>query len=224
MFKLFYTDAYGDERSLYPRCIVVDYDNNIWVGTPGVGNDQEHPGYILRYDGNIFSFYIGNAIFVHYTDVNSLTIDSQNNLWYLGGYGLHYYDGVNKYNIGGHGEKYHNMDIIFADRSDIIWGISEFGLSRFDPERNSWIHYTTDNSSLLSNNLHSITADHNNTKWIGTDAGVSSFDGETWTTFNTENSGLNDNKVNAIAVEKNNTIWFGTESQARKSGNLPPNT
>ncbi len=48
--------------------------------------------------------------------------------------------------------------------------------------------------------------------WIGTDAGVSRFNGETWTTFNTENSGLCDNKVNAIAVEKNNTIWFGTDN------------
>ncbi|MBN1292492.1 MAG: T9SS type A sorting domain-containing protein, partial [Candidatus Latescibacteria bacterium] len=62
------------------------------------------------------------------------------------------------------------------------------------------------------NNIFCIEVDHNNTKWIGTDAGVCRYDGETWTTFNTKNSGLCDNKVNAIAVEKNNTIWFGTDN------------
>jgi len=217
LYQLFYLDGYGDVRTLHPKCIVVDQYNYIWVGTiGGIGLGSEYPGYISRYNGNNFSIFIEDSIFIHYTNTISLTIDSHNNLWFFDGDGLHYYNGVNKNNIDGYLEKYPNMDKIYSDYTDIIWGVSEYGLSKYDPKKNIWIHYTTDNSDLQSNLLYTVVADNNNTKWIGTDAGVSRFDGDTWTTFNRSNSGLCDNKVNAIAVEKNNTIWFGTDNGVSK--------
>ena len=75
-----------------------------------------------------------------------------------------------------------------------------------------WKTFAIDESTIPTPNMYTIIADQNNNIWVGTDMGVTRFDGETWTTFTSENSGLCDNKVNAIAVEENNTIWFGTDN------------
>jgi len=45
-------------------------------------------------------------------------------------------------------------------------------------------------------------------KWIGTDAGVSEFDGIHWTTYNTSNSRLAANAVDAMAIDAQGNKWF----------------
>ncbi|MFC1509115.1 FlgD immunoglobulin-like domain containing protein [Candidatus Omnitrophota bacterium] len=78
------------------------------------------------------------------------------------------------------------------------------------------MNYSTENSGLVSDYTLSVAVDKNQTLWVGTNRGVSRFDGVTWTRFTKINSGLADNNVNAIAVEKNNTIWFGTDNGVSK--------
>jgi ligand-binding sensor domain-containing protein len=62
---------------------------------------------------------------------------------------------------------------------------------------------------LPSNDIFCIAIEQNGTKWIGTDAGLATYDGS-WTVYNTSNSGLPSNNITCIAIEENGTKWIGT--------------
>ncbi|MCE5252327.1 hypothetical protein LLG96_19170 [bacterium] len=162
----------------------------------------------------------GHAIFK--ADCTDFAVDSAKNFWIGTIYnGLYKYDGttLTRYSEA-EGLSGNSISSVEVDRNDNVW----FGVLHPRPREEksfsslysfngiTFTEYTAENSGLEKAQIYSLACDHNNTKWIGTDAGVVRFGGETWTTFNTQNSGLCDNKVNAIAVEKNNTIWFGTDN------------
>lgn len=75
----------------------------------------------------------------------------------------------------------------------------------------AWTVFTTVNSPIPSDIVWCVTVDRSsNTKWVGTDWGLSRFDGSNWTVFNTTNSGLPDNSVRSLAVDENGAVWVGT--------------
>jgi uncharacterized protein (TIGR02145 family) len=80
-----------------------------------------------------------------------------------------------------------------------------------------WTNYTTANTSkqLCNNNINTIAIDMQGNKWIGTDDGVSKFDGANWTTYTTKD-GLAGNKVKAIVIDAQGNRWFGTNSGISK--------
>lgn len=63
---------------------------------------------------------------------------------------------------------------------------------------------------LASNWVHAIASDDTGKVWIGTNRGVSKFDGTAWTTYNTDNSELANSSVYAIAIDEEGNKWFGT--------------
>jgi ligand-binding sensor domain-containing protein len=71
-----------------------------------------------------------------------------------------------------------------------------------------WAFYNTANSGLASDNVYAIAIDAQGNKWLGTDNGVSEFDGTHWTTYNTANSGLAENWVRVIAIDAQGNKWF----------------
>ncbi|MDA3929406.1 MAG: T9SS type A sorting domain-containing protein [Prolixibacteraceae bacterium] len=72
--------------------------------------------------------------------------------------------------------------------------------------------FTTSNSDLPSNEIKAIYVDSVNVAWIGTDAGLSRYNGQNWTTYTTSDH-LLDNNVNDIAYEQStysDEIWIAT--------------
>jgi ligand-binding sensor domain-containing protein len=72
----------------------------------------------------------------------------------------------------------------------------------------------------------SIAIDRNGMIWVGTDKGISSFNGTNWTSYSWESytsdelhGELKGNKVYSIAVDSNNVKWFGTEWSGAASFN-----
>lgn len=65
----------------------------------------------------------------------------------------------------------------------------------------------------LSNNyVNDIEQDGQNCIWIGTESGLSRFDGKNFTNYNQYNSGLVNNAVNVLLYDKNeNKLWVGTK-------------
>ena len=58
-------------------------------------------------------------------------------------------------------------------------------------------------------NVLSILEDSHGNIWIGTNGGVSMYDGETFTHF-TQKEGLSNNAVFSILEDSHGNIWFGT--------------
>ena len=198
-----YTYTTGNMEGIYD--IIADENNVIWIADSG---DFNYSADVLTFDGEKFT-----TVFENLTIIN-FALDSQNHIW-MAGYKLYEYDGyvLSEYDCDDSATLFQN---IVVDHDDVIWVCDEDRVYTF--KNGEWDIYGPNKLNLPNdyNSLLSIEVDHNNTKWIGTDAGVCRFDGETWTTFTTENSGLCDNKVNAIAVEENNTIWFGTDNGVSK--------
>ncbi|MCD4747895.1 MAG: hypothetical protein K8R59_00865 [Thermoanaerobaculales bacterium] len=82
-------------------------------------------------------------------------------------------------------------------------------VARFDGA--SWTSYYLANSSLIDDdNLH-VRVAPDDTIWIGTEEGISHFDGvSSWTNYDTTNSGLVEDHVQAIAFDSSDGKWFGT--------------
>ena len=81
-----------------------------------------------------------------------------------------------------------------------------------------WITYNQSNG-LAGNFVNSIAFDKNGNTWIGTNKGLSMFDGDKWTIYNSKN-GLIDDYVYFVIVDKKGYIWVGTEDGISKFDNI----
>src|SRR5665648_284824 len=68
----------------------------------------------------------------------------------------------------------------------------------------TWTKYTTVDG-LSNDNIHAIAIDSSDDIWVGTDYGVSRFDGVNWTNYVDFKL-----QVLAIAIDKEGVKWFGT--------------
>ena len=75
--------------------------------------------------------------------------------------------------------------------------------------REDWVTYTKADG-LADDFVRAIAEDPGGVKWIGTNNGVSSFNGGIWKTYRTAD-GLAGNTVYAIAVDFDGSIWFATD-------------
>lgn len=81
----------------------------------------------------------------------------------------------------------------------------------------SWENFTTQNSSLTSNNVKAICLDGNGVKWFGTENGLVSYNGSQWQSYksSSEKNSLAHNRVNDIAFEVSEygpELWLATDN------------
>lgn len=74
--------------------------------------------------------------------------------------------------------------------------------------QNTWMTLTT-NEGLISNSVKCLDVDNQGNIWIGTENGVSMYDGNSFTNYTTAD-GLSNNSILSILVDSQNNIWFGT--------------
>jgi len=74
----------------------------------------------------------------------------------------------------------------YKNGNKTLWIATGDGISIYDKIK--FFNYQTNNSGLFSNNIFSICPDEIGNKWIGTDSGISYFDGEIWAVWNPSNS------------------------------------
>jgi|GEM_PF-298272 len=87
-----------------------------------------------------------------------------------------------------------------------FWIGTDFGVQvpAFNP---SWITYDNTNG-LIGNQVKSIDEDENGGIWIGTNQGVSYFDGNSWISYSSPD--LHWSGVNATAFDSNGDKWFAS--------------
>ncbi len=94
-----------------------------------------------------------------------------------------------------------------ADTSAAPFTILDPGL------RMQWTTYTCD-EGLADSVITAVAADVDGSVWVGTNNGVSHFDGAIWTTYQTSNSGLGNNGIIRIFIDENGVKYFATRSGA----------
>ena len=105
---------------------------------------------------------------------------------------------------------------ICQDSFGFIWIGTSNGLCRYDTKE-TFKKFTTDNSSLKSNNIRSLLADSKNQLWIGTRlGGVSCYNltNGTWKTYINDPhnpKSLSNNEVLSLHEDSKGRIWVGTE-------------
>jgi hypothetical protein len=130
------------------------------------------------------SYFQSNGIGIPAKKFFAATIDNNNNKWFLTDQGI----------ISFNGEKWtlHNGNMQGKDMRDIAFDLGTEGTGfwiatgsgitslKVPVESNTASTYTTDNASILSNNVVKVVAGKNNLKWIATEKGVSAYSGSKW--------------------------------------------
>ena len=91
-----------------------------------------------------------------------------------------------------------------------MWlGTDAFGVITYDGS--TWENYTVADG-LINDHVNDVLVDSRGIVWVGTNNGLSRFNGNTWESLTTENSGIPGNRVNVIAEDPEGRIWFGTNN------------
>ncbi|CAN5542762.1 hypothetical protein BH11BAC1_BH11BAC1_10270 [soil metagenome] len=175
--------------------ITVDRDNAIWIGTNFAP---------FKFDGTNWINYFSNAG----SNINDVFVTDDGDVW-MGspGYGLNRFDRVSTWTnytplIGG------NFQAGALDKNGNVW-YGGNNLNKWDGT--SWTLYTTADG-LPWNFVTALAVDTNNILWIGTQLGLSKYDGTTFTNYLKQNSGLTGNYISDIEVDAFNNKWIGTGS------------
>ncbi len=74
----------------------------------------------------------------------------------------------------------------------------------------SWeISNFTQDNGLAGNIVKSIAVDQSNNIWVGTNSGLSKFDGSSWTSY-TEADGISIEGIQALSFDPDGNLWIGT--------------
>lgn len=170
-------------------CSLKDSKGNIWFGTESRG--------VCKYDGKKFSWLDNEELGLA---IRSIYEDNRGNIW-IGnnGYGLFYYDGKTLTNF----TKEHKLDDpnfrttmqgkegtlsrVWSITNDIdghLWiGTIDAGLWKYDGK--TLTNYTK-KDGLTSDSISTLFYDNSGNLWIGTDNGVTIYDGKIFTAFRGE--------------------------------------
>lgn len=159
-------------------------------------------------------------------NINDIVTDNYGFLWFATS------DGLCKYNSSGKMQIYKPgqdtledglrsglISCLYADEENNIWvGTRYGGLSRFHIPTETWktyVHDSTDVSSLSNNDVLSIAEDKKGNIYIGTEDGLNIFQRDTEQFIRHQHDTNSENSIGAKAVlnvmiDKNGWVWLGT--------------
>lgn len=144
----------------------------------------------------------------------SMSKDSKGQLWTTSDHGIFKFDsnGWHAIDAGGFGTR---PDLIAADWKGNLWvaGPSQDLMKlRVDGFKVVSAEHIG-RPPLMSEGIVALLVDHRGRLWIGEDAGVTVYDGQTWRSF-TQDDGLiwNDTDSFAISEDRDGSMWIGTSA------------
>lgn len=194
-FQLPQTSRLNKNFSVAPYaiyCSFRDSKGNTWFGTESRG--------VCKYDGKTFTWLDEEVLGL---PIRSIFEDKKGNIW-IGnnGYGLFRYDGktltsiTKEYQLENPGFRttlkgkegtLARVWVITGDQQGNLWiGTIDAGLWKYNGT--AFTCYTT-KDGLAGNSIEALLYDTNGTLWIGTDKGVTKYNGSTFNDFKGINSG-----------------------------------
>ncbi|MFQ6618216.1 MAG: two-component regulator propeller domain-containing protein [Fidelibacterota bacterium] len=188
----------------------------------------------LRGIGNNLYVFVENAAwdstFTSDFDIASNVINGVDvkagNIWFGTNRGLTGYDGTNWKSfktavINGETSDIKKVSDVAVGEDEKVWAatdngilVLDYGTSITDTTDDVWTNFTAENtdSGLVSNEVKVVSAGPTG-MWVGTNAGVSFYDGSSWTKYvhSGASPGIISNEVFTIAFSASGDPWFGTD-------------
>ncbi|TQV81442.1 hybrid sensor histidine kinase/response regulator [Aliikangiella coralliicola] len=205
---------------------VQDEEGFLWFGSVNSG--------LIRYDGTNVKQFLPEDGTVASEFVSEIYVDRRGQLWIATGNGLNRYDKqTNQFyhyirdNEDPENSLANNQFLFYAstgileDNRGYIWIGTSHGLSRYDPESDSfksfW-HNPDDENSLSGNTVSSLYLDNQNRLWIALrEHGVTLLDLETYQFTRIQHNPEDPNSIPAdditsIVADKQQNLWLGTRA------------
>jgi len=214
-------------QSQYVNSIVVSDQNEIWVGTRNglylynqekkKFNQYEH----FPFSSKSINYSKGERV------INDLCFDAQQNLWIAtAGNGLTILDIALKkkrvfnrskgQNISSISSNY--VESVYKDSRGTMWLATANGLSRYNPDEESFSIYRHSDKkphSILDNSVTTITEDLDGQLWIGSKKGLDRFDRASGEFHHHQNhplrpESISSNTILSLLADQSGSFWVGT--------------
>ena len=136
--------------------VVVDNQNNKWIGTGDAG--------LLKFDGKKFTSYKNAGVF-HNLHVSDILIDSKNRIWVGTVQGLNMLEGDVWQSFDSNLPSL-NVTALAEDKTGNIWIGTDNGLLEYN--NSTFKLYNKENSGILDDNITAIAVSPINEIWVGT--------------------------------------------------------
>jgi len=101
-----------------------------------------------------------------------------------------------------------NLHVTIFDRENVLWaGGQGEGLYRYEHGRQT--HFSV-NDGLVGNDVRSLLVDRTNNLYIGTQDGLSVFNGKSFTNYTTKD-GLPNNWIRSMYMDRDGELWIATD-------------
>lgn len=177
----------------------VEQSGKLWVATYGGG--------LATFSGGNWAVFNSSNSNLSTDLITTIEFETTSLIKWIGTpFGLYRFDGSN---WEFYDQNNSNLPSPFIE-SIFVAGFNQIWVGNQSP----YISFFNGNDWQVYNNVIDvawcIAKDKNNNIWVGTNSGITKFDGTNWTTFNTSNTLLPSNSINDIEVDSNNILWIAT--------------
>ena len=191
----------------YIADVLIDDDNTEWIGTP--------KNLVKKSDTQFLSIFNRSSTALAKDNTGAVWIAfgaGDTCLLKIGDHGATVFDSINSPFTPGKT----SINRMTVDKNNNLWLSSNHGLYKYDG--NAFVNYSTDNSTIPSNEVFQVVFDKENNLWGGSANGLFKFNGSEWTVMDTTNSAIPTNIIVGLAFDAENRLWFSCMDTLRKIG------
>jgi ligand-binding sensor domain-containing protein/signal transduction histidine kinase len=187
------------------RSIAVDKLDNLWFGTEGGLCQLDPSRKVLKVYTTLQGLPQNSIKCITEDKTGKLWVGTSNNGVFL----LDVYQKTITTYTKEQGLSNNSVRSILEDKRGNLWfSTVGSGASRLDHDRKFFTNYTTA-QGLANNNSWVLLEDNNDNLWIGTEIGISRYDGTSFANYSAAD-GMSNNAVEDMLIDKEGVIWVGT--------------
>lgn len=205
--------TYNKDNSFLPENtindVVVDNDDNVWVGT-------WHNG-LIKINGDSFEFFNKSNSGLPSNIINRIAKAPDGSIWIATYVGLARINNglINSFTTVNSDLPSNYVTDIDFESNGTAWIGTDLGLAKFDG--NNWTLYNSSNSSIPAQFITTVLVDQYDSLWIGTNQfNTCKFDGiDTWKQYQSDSLLIGDS-VRDLFVGNDGNVWVGLLEQPKK--------